>query len=170
MKREKGKLFLYTIVSVIALCISGKFYNKTNIIELFCKELRGESFIGLFILIAILVVYNSVWDRYRKNRKIIMHIVSVLFALFMIIGLSFSENGSLGFVLGSGAQMLISLVVFAGYYCIFDVAITILYVYLDGMNLKCTNINFLHRKKVEKNFFSYCICNIEHMLASISAC
>ena len=91
MKREKGKLFLYTIVSVIALCISGKIYNKINIIELFCKELRGESFIGLFILIAILVVYNSVWDRYRKNRKIIMHIVSVLFALFMIIGLSFSK-------------------------------------------------------------------------------
>ena len=28
MKREKGKLFLYTIVSVIALCISGKIYNK----------------------------------------------------------------------------------------------------------------------------------------------
>ena len=33
MKREKGKLFLYTIVSVIALCISGKFYNKINIIS-----------------------------------------------------------------------------------------------------------------------------------------
>lgn len=172
MKREKGKLFLYTIVSVIALCISGKFYNKTNIIELFCKELRGESFIGLFILIAILVVYNSVWDRYRKNRKIIMHIVSVLFALFMIIGLSFSENGSLGFVLGSGAQMLISLVVFAGYYCIFDVAITILYVYLDGMNLKCTNINFLHRKKVEKNFFlivfaTLSICWLPYLLVNL---
>ena len=49
----------------------------------------------------------------------------------MLIGKSFSQTGNIKFIFGDIKQFCIAVIVFFGFYILFDVAITLLYVYIN---------------------------------------
>mgnify|MGYP000385210247 FL=1 len=59
----------------------------------------------------------------------------------MLIGKSFSQTGNIKFIFGDIKQFCIAVIVFFGFYILFDVAITLLYVYINEKSEEKEKVN-----------------------------
>lgn len=113
------------------------------------KECNGIGIDKMIVCMTLIYFYKRQWHLIYENKSCVIKGLAVLFSVFMIIGISFSSNGSLIFVYGSFAQFLISLLVFTGYYFLFRVFITFLFRNIHGNN--CIENSAI--KKSEKHTF-----------------
>ena len=88
------------------------------------REMYGISFDKFIIFIGLAIFYEKSWDTFRKSRSWITHLIAVIFSACMLIGISYSVQGSWAFIMGSKYQIVIAAFSFAGYFILFDVALS----------------------------------------------
>lgn len=151
--KEKIKIVVCAILSAISLCISGKFSAIVGVWSKFATELKGETEQSFAIVILLIIVYSKIWRKYISGRKCITHILAVCFAICMLIGKSFSQMGNIKFIFGDKKQFCIAIIVFLGFYILFDVAITALYVYISEKRKR--EEKAIKVKWIEEHYFTF---------------
>ena len=151
--KEKIKIVVCAILSAISLCISGKFSAIGGVWSKFATELKGETEQSFAIVILLIIVYSKIWRKYISGRKCITHILAVCFAICMLIGKSFSQMGNIKFIFGDKKQFCIAIIVFLGFYILFDVAITALYVYISEKRKR--EEKAIKVKWIEEHYFTF---------------
>ncbi|MCD7753960.1 MAG: DUF6020 family protein [Clostridiales bacterium] len=129
-------LMLAAFLSTVAVSISGTFVESNRIFTMLAKEMDGVSIENVIIFAALCVFYCKMDDLPSKIRHWSVYFIAALFSVFMLIGLSFSQNGNLDFVLGSKRQFCIAALTFVGYFFLFKEAVKALYLLLDRIVLK----------------------------------
>ncbi|MCD7802160.1 MAG: DUF6020 family protein [Clostridiales bacterium] len=135
-KARTAVLMLAAFLSTVALSISGTFVESNRIFTMLAKEMDGVSIENVIIFAALCVFYCKMDDLPSKIRHWSVYFIAALFSVFMLIGLSFSQNGNLDFVLGSKRQFCIAALTFVGYFFLFKEAVKALYLLLDRIALK----------------------------------
>ena len=151
--REKIKIVVYAILSAISLCISGKFSVIIGGWPKLAAELSGEKEQTFAIVILLMILYSKSWSVYRSGRKWVTHILAVCFSVCMLVGKSFSQMGNIKFIFGDKKQFCIAIIVFFGFYILFDVAITLLYVYMNEWHEE--KEKSIKIKWIEEHYFAF---------------
>lgn len=130
------------ILSVLALSMTGVYAgmeqdNGGTLLYLLREEMTGIGMDRLIILIAVIVLYTKFWDTFCKSCKWITHLIAGLFALCMLIGLSFSVQGNWSFFAGAGKQKIVALITWTGYFFLFDIVLSLIYAYLEKHPFLC---------------------------------
>ena len=81
------------------------------------------------VFIAVALLYAKFWEQFKKNCKWITHLLAFLFSGFMLIGMSFSMQGSWSFFVGGRNQMIVAVITFAGFFILFDLVLSLIYSY-----------------------------------------
>ena len=151
--RDKIKPGVYAILSAIALCISGRFSVTVSGWAKLAAELSGEKEQAFVIVILLMILYTKSWSIYISGRQWITHILAVCFSCCMLIGKSFSQTGNIKFIFGDIKQFCIAVIVFFGFYILFDVAITLLYVYINEKSEE--KEKSIKIKWIEEHYFAF---------------
>lgn len=138
MSAQKKQIFpvLAAFWTATAIALSGEFVNTSGFLNTVNAELGGIRLDKLIVLLALIFFYRKTWEAFRKTRKWITHLIAAFFALFMLIGISYSTQGSWVFILGNKKQSLIAALAFVGYFFLFDVALCVLYRFLEQRGLR----------------------------------
>ena len=115
------------ILTSFSLCLNVVFTSNSSIKEMFREEINGIGISELVTLIAIVIFYQKVWYIFLTCSKIITHILSGIFASFMLIGLSYSKLVTWDFIFGNIRQFIIACIFFGGYFLLFDICLSLLY-------------------------------------------
>lgn len=96
--------------------------------------------LGAFVVIVLFVVFSRFLNKSIETKKkpsICAMVLSALFSLMMIVGMSIKNFENLDFILGSRFQIMYALLLFIGFECFFYVCIEILFGWLDSrLNLE----------------------------------
>lgn len=130
---------ILAILSSIALCINGKIATQGNIISYLNQEIEGNTLQCLIITIFLIVFYTKVYHKFLLAKKGITHIIAVCFSVFMLLGISYTNNGSWSFLFYDYKQFIISVITFLGYFILFDIIISLLYGHFSEKNLTILN-------------------------------
>ena len=135
MEKSLGKkcaLVLLALLSSMSLAVtvSKLAYGETSLIGLFSDEVSGLGFAYLVVFVALSAFYLNFWDRFTSSCKWIAHLVAAVLSIFTVFGLSYAALDSWDFIFGSPADFAFALIVFAGYFVLFDVCLSCLYAYL----------------------------------------
>ena len=145
----------------MSLSIEGEVSEFPSFISILCNECNGIGLDKLIVCIAVIFFYKKQWHLLYEIKSFIIKSLTVLFSVFMVIGISFSSNGSFVFINGSFSQFIVSVLVFVGYYCLFNVSITFLFKKLDVVNILgfLFKINFLEKlnqsRIIQKHYFAF---------------
>ena len=121
--------------SATAIALSGEFVEANGLLRTLNSELNGIRLDKLIVLAALIVFYYKVWDRFVEDKKWITHLLSAFFSVCMLIGISYSTQGSWVFFMGNRKQMVIAFLAFVGYFILFDVVLSVFYGWLSRYNL-----------------------------------
>lgn len=114
--------------------------NKTDIVNQY-KEMLGKfSMIDLFLFIGIVLFYHWAYKilspaKYTFADKMWIGLPAFLFANFMIWGMSYEKTDSHDLVLNGVLPFLNAMLIFAVYFILFYVCITVIYFYADRVRL-----------------------------------
>lgn len=122
---------LLAFLTSFSIEISGKVYLGNGFFDTLGKEFKDISMGEMVLGIALLIFYYKTWDLYEEHKTWLVHVISITISIFMLIGMSYSQNENASFIFGNAYQMIIALLVFAGYVVLFDVVITEFYVWLS---------------------------------------
>lgn len=135
--KDRIKLFFKSLSVFLVLGI-----DVTKYIELLDKDIyyTGMSidalklgFIGSLFFFSLLYFINY---RYKKKSNRVVNILSIVFALIMVIGNSYINYGNSYLLIGCGWLFLLSVMMAIGYYFIFNFCLCCLFEFLDKMNIK----------------------------------
>lgn len=135
MKKYKVLPVIAAFLSAIAVSLTGEYAEADTLMRTFSKEANGISIEKFIILAALSIFYTKVWDRFKESRKWITHFISVFFAVCMLVGLTYSANGSWIFILGNKNQVIISACALIGYFILFDISLSILYQWMVNRSI-----------------------------------
>lgn len=142
--KDRIKLFFKTLSMFLVLGIDVSVY-----IGLLDKEVlhTGGSigalklgFLGSLFLFSLLLFINY---RYRKKSNLTVNVLSIIFAVLMVIGYSYNNFGNSYLLIGSGWLFLLAIVMAIGYYFVFNFCLCILFERLDKMNVKDSTNKFM---------------------------
>ena len=134
---------IFTALSLVAISINGTVSNDYSFSKIALKEIDGLSFSISIAAIFIVFFSKKIWLTIRENSNLTTHFLSILFALFMMIGLSFTKNGSLILFYKNGKQAIFTILALIGYAYLFDYGICFLYKWLEdnSQNLMTVKIS-----------------------------
>ena len=135
MKKKYGVSILLAWLTAMVISLSGAYADGVSMLDVLGREMYGISFDKFIIFIGLAIFYEKSWDTFRKSRSWITHLIAVIFSACMLIGISYSVQGSWAFIMGSKYQIVIAAFSFAGYFILFDVALSVLYCWLDKRNI-----------------------------------
>ena len=110
-----------------ALCVNVSFDPEKGLGSLIKNEVSGVRLSGLVIFIAVTVFYYKFSCAFIRLQKPVTHVLSALFAFFMLIGHSYSKLGNWDFIFGNKKQFVVAMIVFTGYFILFDICLSLLY-------------------------------------------
>ena len=135
MNKRKWISVIAAFWSAVAIALSGEFVEANGLLRTLNSELNGIRLDKLIVLAALVAFYYKVWDRFVEESKWITHLLAAFFSVCMLIGISYSTQGSWVFFMGNRKQMVIAFLAFAGYFILFDVTLSIFYGWLSRLNL-----------------------------------
>lgn len=146
---------LAALISAFALALNGVFVADSSLMEMLKRETDGVGADSFFVLLALLIIYGKVWSSFRSQRKWITDLLSAVFALCMLIGMSFSTQGNWSFILGNKNQMLIAAAAWLGFFVLFDVSLSLLYGWLGTWNFGVQAKDKPFPAWIEKHYFLF---------------
>lgn len=157
MKKKYGVSILLAWLTAMVISLSGAYADGVSMLDVLGREMYGISFDKFIIFIGLAIFYEKSWDTFRKSRSWITHLIAVIFSACMLIGISYSVQGSWAFIMGSKYQIVIAAFSFAGYFILFDVALSVLYCWLDKRNICRTGrTEASFSKFIENHYFLFC--------------
>lgn len=151
MSREKNKytVIIMTMLSLIALsaCMNMNTNIKENVsgIANIVKEIRNNiSAIGLIWLIlgiALFLFYKKTTLMTAYRRNIFVNLLSLIFSVFILLGLSFKKSQSFNYINSNLYQIIQSIIIIIGYFMLFKE--TILYL-----------VSFIINREANSNYFN----------------
>ena len=157
MKKKYGVSILLAWLTAMVISLSGAYADGVSMLDVLGREMYGISFDKFIIFIGLAIFYEKSWDTFRKSRSWITHLIAVIFSACMLIGISYSVQGSSAFIMGSKYQIVIAAFSFAGYFILFDVALSVLYCWLDKRNICRTGrTEASFSKFIENHYFLFC--------------
>lgn len=137
MKKRKSISIsiLVALLSCIALSASGEIVEQGTVLEYICREIRGIGIEYLLLLIGLSVFYYKFWDDLKKVKHWTINLLAFLFALFMLIGVSYSKYSGTKFITYSVQQAMIAGIVFVGYYILFMFCVKYIFYLLDRKHI-----------------------------------
>ena len=131
LKRHKQFMMLYPIiagmVTGIAISVSGCINEGASFLDTLARECNGIGIDKMIVCIAVIYFYKKQWHLLYEIKSYAIKGTAALFSVFMIIGISFSSNGSLIFITKNFQQFIVSGLTFIGYYYLFRILITFLF-------------------------------------------
>ena len=125
------KFILCAFLTSVSLSVSGNISNHTVFFKMLSNEINGIGLDKLIVIIALSIFYYKFQTIFSKASCWITHALSGLFAFFMLIGLSYSALNNWDFIFASKKQFLIAIIVFAGFFILFDFCLSLLYRFLS---------------------------------------
>ena len=143
--KEKSKLILMTLCTLIALgvnpCVCLELYENASKIDYNSGlEILRLGLMGTFILFIVIYYFIS---KKRKKSSLIVKLLSLVFSLLMVFGLSYSKYGNASLVFNSFLFVLLAIVMAIGYYIIFNILINMLFDKLDNLQVKESKNKFI---------------------------
>lgn len=159
---KKGYAFptLAALWTAMAISLSGECAESTVLLKALRLEMEGISIDKLIVLIGLIVFYKKSWDTFKKARSWITHLISVIFSVCMLIGISYSVLGSWAFIIGNKHQVIIAGFAFVGYFILFDVSLSVLYYWLEKRKICRTGEEASFSKFIDKHYFLFCFAVI----------
>lgn len=139
-----------------ALSFTGVYQYKDSIFKMVQAQVDGVGLDKLIVLLAVCVLYVKVWEQIKQVRHWTVPLLACLFSAFMMIGISYSQNGNWNFIFGGKKQFCIALVVFAGYFFLFFVCVKLIYRFADRVSLKENKAKKPFPQWVEKHYPLFC--------------
>ncbi len=171
-KQKTAYLFL-SLISIYAIISKEELFH-TNVeyasytekgFLLVANMLQSSTILSAFAAIFVFCFFNKVLFTNKKELEFSVNALfaSGLFSLFRIIGISFSIDGSLNYLIQGNAQRLNAMVVFTGYWVLFYAIVKFLFYNLDTIQVKglCNNSrlpSFLDRHIFSVAFLSILVC------------
>lgn len=140
----------------MAIALSGVFVQGSSLLDTFRDEMNGISLDKFIVFAALAVFYEKSWNTFRQTGSWITHLIAALFAGFMLIGISYSAQGSWAFILGNKYQMIIAAFAFVGYFFLFDVTLSILYRWLEKRSICRTGSKAVFPAWIDRHYFLLC--------------
>lgn len=112
-------LALLSSISLAAV-VSVDSIGSGSFLERFSDEIDGIGAAYLVVIIALALFYIKFWDGFRESSNWVTHLLAALFGIFMLIGMSYEATDSWDFIFGCKRDFAFALVVFAGYFVLFD--------------------------------------------------
>ena len=129
MKKKYGVSILLAWLTAMVISLSGAYADGVSMLDVLGREMYGISFDKFIIFIGLAIFYEKSWDTFRKSRSWITHLIAVIFSACMLIGISYSVQGSWAFIMGSKYQIVIAAFSFAGYFILFLMYAEIIFLY-----------------------------------------
>lgn len=150
-------LALLTSMS-LAVSVSEDSVGSISFLEMFQEEVDGLGLAYLVVAVAISVLYLKFWDRFVSSCKWITHLLAALLSAFMLIGISYTALDSWDFIFASAQDFAFALVVFAGYFVLFDICLSCLYSYLESDDSFFTRLEEKRFPEwIEKHYFLFAL-------------
>ena len=146
---------IFTFFSIFAISANGSVSSQQTFIGKLKEEMNGTSIVYLIAAVVIFYLYYKKYDFYRRNRSLTMHVLALLFAATMIIGLSYSVNGNWTFIFNGEKQFLIAMIVFVGYYFLAEVVITWIFAKMETVTIMETVPTHHFLRWVDRHFFLF---------------
>lgn len=154
------------IAALIALAVdpaladsAGSGQGIMAFIRLFCGELENVE--PAHVLAGVFAVWLFKKEFFSEEHPFMLSaaVVSAIFSFFLLVGMSLAATGDLAFIVGSGEQAFIALIVFVGFWGIFYGLVKIFYEKLDVLKLK-TNRNGEVPEFISKHFLIVSIVSL----------
>lgn len=118
-------------LSAAALSTTGQVFQSERFSDMLSKEINGVGADKFVLAAALIIFYMKVWDKFIENKKWITHVISAMLSFFMLIGLSFTAMGDLSFIFPGKKQFIIAALTFIGFFILIDIALSLLYAYME---------------------------------------
>ena len=123
---------IINILKVVCI-IFALFCNIENVYKLDFKNLF---YIELFSLAIISIIIYYIINKNNNKSCTSIKVISILFSIFFILGNSYNLANSWKLVFGSIQNIIISIIMFVGWYIIFNYILKYIYNYLDKYKIK----------------------------------
>lgn len=118
-------------LSAIALSVNGQVVQSERFSDMLVKEINGVGPDKFVLIVGLIIFYVKVWDKFIAEKKWITHLLAALLSFFMLIGLSFTTVGNLSFIFPGKKQFIIACMTFLGFFILIDIALSLLYAYMQ---------------------------------------
>lgn len=132
--KQLVKVLGCSFLSTTAIAVSGKVNHDGTLLYLIRNESNGVGIVYLIAGIAIFILYKRYLISEEKYSNVIK-ILSGIFSVCMIIGISMLVNGDLRFILNSPLQFSVCIFTAVGYYILFRTCLVYIFRKLDTMQL-----------------------------------
>lgn len=137
---NKIKIFIYTIVTLLAIFVSVEeiyVHGIKNNINLLMTDYPFRTNILIISIVGIFIywLYNKFYNNKLKKHWL-LKLVSIFFSLFIIFGHSYTKTNSWDLVFGNNLLMLFSIVSLFGFYFFINCIISILFNYIEKIEFK----------------------------------
>ena len=149
-------IFLFTITSVIAFTYNNNivlidFNNIKNLVHDYNIIFNVNQITLLILTFIFYKLFDSFYLTKQKEKNILFKILSLLLSFFMLFGYSFKTAGNTSLIFSSAFAVILSIIVFIGFYLVFNAIINKIYIFIKNKNFKYkeTNnkvINFIFEK------------------------
>ena len=146
---------LLAVITSISLSVSGNISKNPFFLGKLSEEINGIGLGSLVIFIALLIFYHKTSARFLSKTNWITHILSCILSFFMLIGLSYSKLGNWDFIFNGEKQFIIAIIVFFGYFILFDISLAILYHFLSSANIMHDNQRWHFPEIIEKHYYLF---------------
>lgn len=123
-------IFFLAFWIVFSISFSGMFSKQDTLLQMMLEECDGLSIDKCIVFGALFTLLYTKCDVWLQNRNRSTHFFSLILSSFMLIGMSYSTQGNWNFLFGNKKQLIIAVIVFIGYFILFDFMLCILYQYL----------------------------------------
>ena len=127
-----GLPILASILTFLSISVTGSVFLDGSILQDLSNEIHIYGLSSVIAGLSILFFYINCWDRYRTRRGPLTHSLAAIFSSFTITGISYASNDTWDFLFASIGQFAIAAVCFFGFFILFDIAVTMLFDFLDG--------------------------------------
>lgn len=143
-KEMKYKKFILCILSFIAIFIR---FNKNGII------FNYEIYEYVEMLIIFPLLYYFFKKLAKKENIKLLSILAIIFSLLMVFGYSYNNVGTLGLLISSDINILVTIIKFSGFYILIKNILDFIYVFFSNYKFKEGSNKIL--EKFNKHPFLY---------------
>ena len=157
MKKIKTYLFPSIVAFMVAITISlsGSVSQYSSLKQMLLAEIDGVGFDDLIILIALILFFSKSWTVFMQSRHWITDVLSAVFSIFMLIGISYSKLGNWDFIFANVRQCIVAFIAFLGYFILFDVFLSILYKLLAEKHLFKTLSKYKFPDTIDNHYYLF---------------
>lgn len=131
---NKTKNHCYITLFILAIISSISFLFQPTLTDNIIKiNYQGHVLLSCVLTIFIYLYYKKYRDLERKKS---FSILSFIFTIFLIIGYSIRNTGSLQLIFDHYQYLIITLIKYIGYYSFINLSLNVLFEYLEKINLK----------------------------------